>query len=209
MARVKPPFTVALTGGIASGKTLVSDKFTELGTPVIDSDVLARQLVEPGQQALVEIEKFFGANILDRRGNLRRKNLRELIFTDSEKRKKLESILHPKIRKMIEDAIAKIRDKYCVLVIPLLAENPFYSFIDRVLVVNVNYETQLTRLITRDNLSHQQALNAIASQATNEQRLRIADDILDNSGSPQDLRNKVVQLHLKYIDLADKRILRL
>jgi len=196
------PYTVALTGGIASGKTLVSDEFAKLGVPVIDTDVIAHNLVEPGQPALKEIETVFGPNIIDRSGRLKRSELRSMIFTDPDKRKKLEAILHPKIRQVAAEAITKVTSAYCILVIPLLAEKGTYPYVDRVLVVDVDPETQISRLMTRDNSSRNQAEQALASQASREQRLRIADDVLDNSGSPEQASQVVAQLHQKYLKLA-------
>lgn len=196
------PYTIALTGGIASGKTLVSDEFKKLGVPVIDTDVIAHQIVEPGQQALREIENTFGANIIDKNGRLKRKNLRELIFTDPEARRKLESILHPKIRKKVNQAIVKVKHNYCILVIPLLAERGAYPNIDRVLVVDVDPETQIARIMVRDNASRQQAEQALASQASRELRLSVADDILKNSGSRKMIQFIVSKLNKKYAQLA-------
>lgn len=206
MARADQPFTVALTGGIASGKTLVSDEFKNLGVPIIDTDVIARQIVEPGQPALEEIKKTFGAETLDENGRLRRKNLRELIFKDPGARKKLGSILHPKIREEVSKAIAEVNNHYCILVIPLLAESGDYPDIDRVLVVDVDPETQISRLMARDKSTRQQAEQALASQATREQRLNIADDVLENSGSPEEARSAVSKLHKKYTGLAEKKL---
>jgi len=196
------PYTVALTGGIASGKTLVSDEFARLGVPVIDTDVIAHRLVEPGQTALKEIEQVFGAEMIDGSGRLRRSELRSLIFSDPDKRKALESILHPKIRLEAGKAIAKVTSAYCILVIPLLASRGAYPNVDRVLVVDVEPETQITRLMTRDKSDRKQAEKALASQVSRAQRLKIADDILDNSGSPKRARQAVAQLHQKYLKLA-------
>ena len=199
------PFTVALTGGIASGKTLISNEFARLGVPIIDTDVIAHEIVEPGQPALQEIEHIFGAGFLDDRGQLNRQALRALIFSDTTERKKLESILHPRIRQEVSQAIANVTSAYCVLVIPLLAEKGAYPNLDRVLVVDVDPETQINRLVTRDNNSRKQAKQALASQASRKQRVKIADDILDNSGSPAQARDEVARLHKKYSRLAAKK----
>lgn len=196
------PYTVALTGGIASGKTLISDEFARLGVPVIDTDIIAHNLVEPGQAALKEIENVFGSKIIDDSGRLKRQDLRALIFAEPGKRKKLEAILHPKIRREASEAVAKVTSAYCLLVIPLLVERAMYPDVDRVLVVDVEPNTQVNRLMARDNCSRKQAEQALASQASREQRLTIADDILDNSGSPEQARSAVFQLHQKYSKLA-------
>ena len=201
----KHPYTVALTGGIASGKTLISDEFARLGVPVIDADIIAREIVEPGQPALKEIEYTFGPDIIDANGRLKRAELRALIFSDPDTRKKLESILHPRIRLEAGKAIAKVTSAYCILVIPLLAERGAYPYLDRILVVDVEPETQISRLMARDNSSHKQAQQALSSQANREQRFKIADDILDNSGSPEQARHKVAQLNQKYLQLAKNR----
>ncbi len=202
MAHLNPPFTIALTGGIASGKTLVSDAFNKLGVPVIDTDIIAHQIVEPGQPALLDIECVFGTKILDENGRLKRRGLRELIFKDAKARKMLESILHPKIRKEVSNAIAEVKHDYCILVIPLLAESGAFPGVKRVLVIDVDPETQITRLMARDNTSRGQALQALASQTGRAQRLAIADDILENQGSEEDLLLEVKRLHRKYMQLA-------
>jgi len=198
----KHTYTVALTGGIASGKTLVSDEFARLGVPIIDTDVIAHEIVEPGQAALLEIEGMFGPKIIADDGHLKRSELRALIFSDPDARRKLESILHPRIRKEAGKAITRVGFAYCILVIPLLAERGAYPNVDRILVVDVEPETQINRLMARDNSSREQAEQALASQADRQQRLRIADDILDNSGLPEQACSAVARLHLKYLQLA-------
>lgn len=199
------PFTVALTGGIASGKTLVSDAFTALGVPVVDTDVIAHRLAEPGQPALREIEQTFGSDIIDDSGRLERRKLRALIFANANMRTKLEAILHPKIRQAARDAIKGVTFAYCILVIPLLAERGAYPNIDRVLVVDVDAETQIKRLMARDDSDREQAERALASQASRNQRLQIADDVLDNTGSLQQTHDQVTRLHAKYLRLAQQR----
>jgi dephospho-CoA kinase len=199
------PYTVALTGGIASGKTLISDEFGNLGVPVIDTDVIAHQIVEPGQPALKKIESVFGADMIDKHGRLKRQALRALIFSNPDERKKLESILHPIIRQEADDAVAKVIHSYCILVIPLLAGRGAYPNVNRILVVDVDPGTQISRLMARDNASEEQARQVLASQASRSQRLEIADDILDNSGSPVQARKAVARLHRKYLALAENR----
>jgi dephospho-CoA kinase len=192
------PFVVALTGGIASGKTLISDEFARLGVPVIDTDVIAHEIVEPGKPALLEIEQAFGAQILDVNGGLKRSELRALIFSDSDARRKLEAILHPIIRQEVSKAISEVTSAYCILVIPLLAGRGDYPDVDRVLVVDVLPEVQIERLMVRDNCSREQAELALKSQASREDRLKIADDVLDNSGSAEQAVFEVARLHEKY-----------
>ncbi|MCP4002228.1 MAG: dephospho-CoA kinase [Gammaproteobacteria bacterium] len=196
------PFTVALTGGIASGKTFISDEFARLGVPIIDTDVIAHQIVEPGQPALKEIEDTFGIDVIDATGRLKRAHLRSLIFSDLNSRRKLESILHPKIRQIAMKATSEVTGNYSILVIPLLTERGAYPNISRVLVVDVTTETQISRLMTRDRCSREEAQQVLAAQASREQRLRIADDVLDNSGSLQQTRDAVALLNTKYVYLA-------
>jgi dephospho-CoA kinase len=195
-------YIVALTGGIASGKTLVSDEFARLGVPIIDTDVIAHQIVEPDQPALNAIVEEFGPDIIDASGELKRAALRKIIFSQPDARKKLESILHPRIRQEADKEIAEVEAKYCVLVIPLLVEHAAYPNINRILVVDVDSETQIHRLMARDGSSRVQAEQALASQAKREQRLKIADDVLDNSGTLELVRLEVARLNQKYIQLA-------
>ena len=156
------PYIVALTGGIACGKTLVSDEFARLGVPVIDMDIIAHEIVEPGQAALLEIERAFGPSIINTDGRLKRSDLRALIFSDPESRRKLESILHPRIRQKAAETIDLLDAAYCILVIPLLADRGVYPNVDRVLVVDVEAEIQIKRLMSRDNSSRKQAKQALS-----------------------------------------------
>jgi len=199
------PYTVVLTGGIAAGKTLISDEFAKLGVEIIDADVIARELVTPGRAALKEIEAAFGPSIIDDNGHLMRENMRALIFSDPQARKKLESILHPKIRQEITRATTLIRSAYCILVIPLFAENGAYPKVDRVLVVDVKPAVQLDRLMKRDKSNRKLAQQALASQSSRADRLRLADDIVENTGTQASARRKVAQLHQKYTQLAARR----
>ena len=198
----KPPYVIALTGGIASGKTLISNEFARLGVPVIDTDVIAHQIVEPGQAALLEIEKVYGAQIIDERGKLKRSVLRTLIFTDPDARKKLEYIMHPRIKQEVNKAIAELTSPYCILVIPLLAARPDYPYVNRILVVDVEPETQIRRLVARDNCSRELAEQALAAQISRAQRLKIADDVLENSDSPSSAHARVASLHEKYLHMS-------
>lgn len=197
------PFQVVLTGGIASGKTLISDEFGKLGVPVIDTDVIAHQIVEPDQPALQEIVAEFGDSVIGDGGRLRRNVLRNRIFTDPGAKARLEAILHPIIRQSVKDQIEETYYPYCIIVIPLLVESDGYEGADRVLVVDVDRKTQIHRLMARDNTNLLQATQALAAQASREQRLSIADDVLDNSHSIEDARQRVRQLHEKYLQLAE------
>lgn len=204
MPKNSKPYVVGLTGGIASGKTLISDEFSRLGVPIIDTDVIAHNLVKPGQPALKEIERVFGSDIIDESGRLKRRDLRILIFSNSAKRAKLESILHPRIKWEVRNAIAREVAAYCILVIPLLADRVSYPQLNRVLVIDVDPETQIKRLMARDSCDRDQAKKALSAQISRKQRQKIADDVLENSGSQALARMKVASLHEKYLRLSAK-----
>ena len=195
-------FRVALTGGIASGKSTVADLFAALGVPVIDTDVIARAVVEPGQPALAQVVETFGREVVDSDGRLDRRRLRERIFADHEAKRRLEAILHPAIRAEMEWQSRTADGAYQVLVIPLLTEGKRRDHVDRVLLVDVPEELQIQRLMTRDGVSHEQAKASLNAQATRAERLAMADDVLRNTGRPEDLRENVAALHERYLQLA-------
>ena len=201
------PFRVALTGGIASGKTTVANLFAARGIPVIDTDLIAREVVEPGQPALAEIVKDFGPGVLDADGRLDRPRLREKIFADPSARSRLEAILHPAIRRTMErqSLQAATLGPYQVLVIPLLAEGGRTDHVDRVLVVDVPESHQIERLVVRDKVSQDHAVAALRAQATRATRLAIADDVIENTGSIGDLQSQVAVLHERYLELAGRK----
>jgi len=196
------PFRVALTGGIASGKSTVADLFAALGVPVIDTDVIARQVVEPGQSALAKISATFGPDVLDADGRLDRRRMRERIFADPDAKRRLEAILHPAIRAEMEQQSMAAQGPYQVLVIPLLTEGGRRDHVDRVLLVDVPEELQIQRLMMRDGVSHEQAQASLNAQATRAQRLALADDVIRNTGRVDGLREQVAELHGKYLRLA-------
>jgi len=198
-------YTVVLTGGIASGKTAVSDCFAQLGAAVIDTDLIARELVQPGQPALARIVEEFGADFLDERGGLDRRRMRAVIFSDPEKQSLLEEILHPLIESAVLRRIRQLNAPYCILVIPLYAESSAYEWIDRVLVVDVSEDVQIERVMSRDAITREQAQSILDSQASRQQRLALADDVLDNSGSFAELREAVEKLHNRYLKLSQSR----
>jgi len=198
----KPAFRVALTGGIASGKTTVAELFAALGVPVIDTDVIAREVVEPGQPALAQVVETFGPTVLDTEGRLDRRRLRERIFADPDARRRLEAVLHPAIRAEMERQSLAAGGPYQVLVIPLLTEGRRRDHVDRVLLVDVSEELQIERLMARDGVSRKQAQTSLDAQATRAERVAMADDILRNSGRPEDLREAVAGLHAQYLKLA-------
>lgn len=195
-------FRVGLTGGIASGKTTVANLFAAHGVPVIDTDVIAREVVEPGQPALDAVVDAFGASVLGPDGRLDRPRLRERIFADPSARRRLESILHPAIRREMERQSRAAGGPYQVLVIPLLVEGGERDHVDRVLVVDVPRDTQIERLVRRDGASREQAEAALRAQASREARLAFADDVIDNTADPAALGARVGLLHEKYLRLA-------
>lgn len=196
-------FTVALTGGIASGKSAVADRFAALGIELIDADVVARELVEPGQPALAELVSTFGADILTPDGRLDRRGMRERVFADASARGRLEGILHPRIRDELRRRAGEIDRAYGMLVVPLLVESgPHYAWVDRVLVVDVPRDVQFARLTARDGVDAALADAMLDAQASRARRLAIADDVIDNSGSLADLDAAVSVLHARYLALA-------
>ena len=196
---------VGLTGGIGSGKTAVSDRFARYGVPIIDTDLLARELVEPGQPALTEIATAFGLDCLDGTGRLDRARLRERVFADASGRRRLEAILHPQIRALSRQRLAQLTAPYSLLVIPLLAETGMTDWIDRVLVVDAPEAERLRRVMARDRTSEEQARRILAAQASREQRLALADEVVENSGDFAALDRQVSTLHQHYLTLACSR----
>jgi len=198
------PYVVALTGGIASGKSTVSDLFADLGVPVVDCDLIAHELVEPGQPLLSSIVSAFGRELLDAYGRLKRRKLREMIFASPEARATLEKIMHPRIIEEAERRILALEAPYCLLVIPLLAESGSRGPVDRVLVIDAETETRIRRLMMRDGMDSDGVKAALSAQASREARLALADDIIDNSGDVSSLPARVEALHQKYLSLADE-----
>lgn len=195
--------TIGLTGGIASGKSTVAKLFEALGVPVIDTDAIAREVVEPGEPGLDAVRDAFGAEILTPDGRLDRRKLREIVFADEAKRRRLESILHPLIRQRTLARLAALRDvPYAIVVVPLLVETNFGALVDRVLVVDVPVEAQLERLTARDGIDRAAAEAMIAAQASREARLARADDVIDNSGDLAATREEVERLHRRYVEIA-------
>jgi dephospho-CoA kinase len=194
---------VALTGGIGSGKSTVSSIFQSLGVPVIDSDVISRTIVMPGKPCLKNIIDEFGSTLLNDKGELDRHKLRNIIFNDSEAKTKLEELLHPVIYQEIERAASSIDYPYCLIAIPLLIETQATEKFDRILLVDLPEAVQLARASDRDNTSIDLISEIIKNQASREQRLKYADDIIDNSVKIEELTNAVQKLHNKYLKLAE------
>jgi len=194
--------TVALTGGIGCGKSTVCQLFSKQGAPVIDTDIIARQLVEPGKPALKEITQHFGQELLNKEGALNRKTLAGIVFKSPEKRELLESILHPKIRQEVDHQLQGLKKDYAIIAIPLLIETNQQSTYDRILVVDCNEQLQIERTLSRDNRSIEEIKNIIKSQASRNKRLQLADDVITNNGDMVALKNQVQLLHIQYLELA-------
>jgi len=200
-----PPYTVALTGGIGSGKSTIAGYFAASGVDIIDADVIAREVVEPGTPALQAIIERYGDAILTEQGTLQRSRLREIIFATPDEKTWLNALLHPLINARTQQLKAQAASPYVLWVVPLLVENRLQRQADRVLVVDTDEETQLRRTLQRDNVSLEQAKRILAAQATRQQRLDCADDIIDNSGAPEKALPQVAKLHQLYLKLAATR----
>ena len=200
------PFVVAVTGGIASGKTSVCQlffKFFKIET--IDTDSLSKEAVAPGSKCLEEIVSVFGEKIIDNTNNLNRPLMRKIIFEDRSLRQKLESIIHPEVRRLVDSKIKKISGKYCLLGIPLLYSKTQDLRIKRILVIDCEEDIQIQRAMARDNLNKEDIERVISSQASRKQRLALADDIIRNQGTLTELKEKIIALHKLYSSLSDKR----
>ncbi|WP_257295788.1 dephospho-CoA kinase [Endozoicomonas sp. YOMI1] len=200
-AQQKCPFTVGVTGGIASGKTTVTDFFASKGIRIVDADIASRVVVEPGKPALADIERRYGPEIL-LDGSLDRRKLRTIIFDDADERKWLEGLLHPLIRDQIILELTHAESSYAVLVSPLMLETSQHELVDRLLVVDVPESVQLSRTMARDQMTEEQTRLILNSQMERQQRVGRADDIVDNSGSLTRLHRSLDKLHQFYLSLA-------
>ncbi|MDR2012854.1 MAG: dephospho-CoA kinase [Rhodanobacter sp.] len=199
MLPILPPFTIALTGGIASGKSAVAHHFHTLGVDVFDADTIARELVARGSAALADIVAAFGKQVLDASGALDRHGLRAIVFADVQARHTLEAILHPLVRARLRECVAQARSPYALLVIPLLVESGHYQWVDRVLAVDTPREMQRERLMARDSIAPELADAMLDAQASREQRLAIADDVIGNTGTLAELDARIDALHAWYL----------
>lgn len=196
-------FVVGITGGIGSGKTTVSNLFADLGVTVIDADVSARSIVEPGQAALAEIEQVFGKEVIQADGCLDRHALRDIVFANTDKRLQLETITHPAIRQNMLAQLNDCDDPYAILVLPLLVDTGQWEMmIDRVLVVDIDEQSQRQRVMQRDNLSAEQVNQILDAQVSRVERLGAADDILLNNHGIEHLEEKVAHYHGVYSLMA-------
>ncbi|EPZ2458283.1 MULTISPECIES: dephospho-CoA kinase [Citrobacter] len=197
-------YTVALTGGIGSGKSTVANAFADLGINIIDADIIARQVVEPGTPALKAIAEHFGSEVIAADGSLQRRILRERIFSDPDEKKWLNALLHPLIQQETQRQFQQATSPYLLWVVPLLVENALYKKADRVLVVDVTPETQLRRTMQRDDVTREHVEQILAAQATREARLAVADDVIDNNGAPDAIVSDVARLHALYLQFASQ-----
>jgi dephospho-CoA kinase len=195
-------FVVGLTGGIGSGKSAAADEFARLGASVVDTDAIAHALTQQGGAAVPEIEKRFGREfVLD--GAMDRKKMRDHVFADPAAKRALEALLHPMIREESARLIAAARAPYVMHVVPLLIESPDYRRrVNRVLVVDAPEEVQVARVRARSNLPEEEVRAIMRTQVTRAARLAAADDVIDNAGSRDALRNQVAALHQKYLQFA-------
>jgi len=193
---------VGLTGGIASGKSQACRYFVELGIPIVDADIVARQVVEPGQPALAQIADYFGPEILLDDGSLNRRRLRQLIFNDQQKKHWLNQLLHPLIREQMLQQLAQASGPYKILVAPLLFENHLDKLVNRSLLIDVPVAMQLQRTAARDGVDTQQAQQIIDAQMSRVDKRAAADDIIENDQGLDELKQKVLAQHLIYLELA-------
>lgn len=194
---------IGITGGIGSGKTAVSDRFQALGITVVDADIAARVVVEPGRPALAAIAEHFGKDAINDDGTLNRAELRKRVFADPAERKWLEQLTHPLINEYLGEELARARSPYAILVSPLLVETGQSRFCQRILVVDVPVELQVQRTMSRDSNDEAQVRAIIKAQASREQRLELADDIIVNDQDLEHVDREVERLHRSYLELAE------
>jgi dephospho-CoA kinase len=200
-----PRLLVGLTGGIASGKTLVGAMFVKLGAALVDTDLVAREVVAPGEPGLAAVTTVFGPSVLLATGELNRAAVRSLVFEDEAKRRALEEILHPLIRARTRAKLAALATPYALVAVPLLVETSFKDLVDRILVVDCPEAMQLERLMRRDAIPRAEALAMLRAQADRATRLKAAHDVIDNSGGTEATRRQVAQFHDRYLELAAQR----
>jgi dephospho-CoA kinase len=210
--RERTTFVVALTGGIASGKSVVARNFDRLGVPLFDADIVAHALVQKGQESLEEISSVFGNSVLDNSGALDRRRMRELVFGNTDARRSLEKILHPRIHSILIEQVEQVErcsTPFCVLAIPLFTESQRdYSWVDRVLVTDVPRRIQIDRLVQRQGIDNSLAERIVDAQATRTQRLSLANDIIDNTAPIERLAPVVSRLQQLYLRLATQKTVR-
>jgi len=198
-------FTIALTGGIGSGKSVVASLFEELGVPIIDSDAISKNIILPNKPCFKEIINQFGEKILTNEGTIDRYKLREIIFDDAVARAKLENILHPVIFKNIDSQIALINYPYCLVIVPLLIETKSTQRFDRILVIDALESLQLKRVVERDSASPILIKKIIKTQVSRKERLHYANDIIVNNDETINLNKSINDLHKRYLKLSNKK----
>lgn len=202
-------YIVGLTGGIGSGKSTIANLFALLDVPIIDADVVAREVIQKGSSLLIKIVEHFGQHILDKQGNLDRTALRQIVFHSEQEKKWLNQLLHPAIRAEMLRQLEAVSAPYVLWVVPLLIENKLSEFCDRVLVVDVLPNIQLERAIKRDESKAETIQNIIASQVDRQTRLNYADDVIENNLSLEEnainLAHQVAKLHHRYLNLAKQK----
>lgn len=202
-------YIVGLTGGIGSGKTTIANLFAELGVPLVDADVVAREVVAKGSPLLSKIVEHFGSQILTKQGELNRAALREIVFHHDEEKQWLNNLLHPAIRERMKQQVSEQTSPYTLFVVPLLIENKLTALCDRILVVDVSPQTQLARSAQRDNNNFEQIQRIINSQVSQQARLKWADDVINNDAELAQnlphLQQKVLELHQFYLQQAENK----
>ena len=194
---------IGLTGGIGSGKSAAGIEFEKLGITVIDADEIAQKASLKNSKAYKEIVEYFGSSILDDSQNIDRRKLRNIVFNDDEQKKKLEQILHPAIREDISFAISNSKSPYTIIMVPLIYETNSKDNYNRILVIDCDEDIQISRAVTRDGASEEDIKKIINSQATKQERLSIADDVISNNSSIEKLSDKVLHLHKNYLELIN------
>ena len=194
---------IGLTGGVASGKTTVSDFFKGLGIPVIEADVISHEVTQPDGSAFEEIISSFGSSILDENGLIDRKKMRAIIFDDASKKEMLERIIHPKVREEMFDSVSQSNDHYLIVSVPLLVETGMNQMMDRTLVVDCSEETQIERLMHRDKITLDEAKSILRNQTSRSNRLKAADDLIVNEKNVtlNELEKEVLELNERYSKL--------
>ncbi len=199
------PLVIGVTGGIGSGKSTVCSEFSRYGIPVFDTDQVAREVVVPGSPGLAAVVAAFGTEVLAADGALDRAALRKIVFADPTRRAGLEAILHPRIRSRVQELIAQVTMPYCLLGIPLLVERGNHSQVDRILVVDCSEAAQIARVMARDKLTEQEVTAIMRTQATRQERLDKADDVVINASELSAIQAQVKALHARYLALAENR----
>ncbi len=198
-------FTVGLTGGISSGKSTVARLFARHDVTILDADAIARMLCQPHQTPYQAIVEYFGPSCLQADNSLNRAYLADIIFNDTKAKRWLENCLHPKIRQTMQRQIMQSKGPYIICMIPLLAETMPHPYLNRILVIDIEPSTQLERLMQRDHLSSKQAKQRIKQQASRQERIAIADDIIINQGSTQQLKRSIRKKHELYLSLSEHK----